>query len=106
VEGSRFFNESTGKFDSASILTFCIDIIQTNDRILAGLVDKRLTESKQSAAERLLCGYLQLCQSLLEVIPSLKDKAANECSLVTTITDFIFNTSDNRNSPRKKQLGR
>lgn len=105
-DGSRFFCEKTGVFDSARILAFCIDIIKMNHRVLSGLVDKKLTESKQSAAERLLCGYLQLCQSLLEVIPSLKDKAANECFLVTTITDFIFNTSDERSTLQKKQLGR
>ena len=40
------------------------------------------------------------------MIPSLKDKAANECSLVSTITDFIFNASDERSTLRKKQLGR
>lgn len=91
----RFFLEDSQKFDTRRILAFCIDIIKTNYSILSGQIqpqDKRLSESKQSSAERLLCGYMQLCQSILEIIPQVKGEMSKNCNLVDTVMDFIFNT--------------
>jgi hypothetical protein len=33
-----FFDESSGKFDTVMILTFCIEIIKTNYYILSGVI--------------------------------------------------------------------
>jgi len=57
----HFFDEGSQKFNTKDILIFCIDIIKTNYSILSGLIqpqDKKLSDSKQSSAERLLCGYM------------------------------------------------
>lgn len=96
AEQREFFDEKVNKFLSSDILAFCIEIVKLNHYILSGLIlqnDRKLSESKQSSTERLLCGYLQLCQSILEVIPLLKDRAANEYNLIVTITDFILNSN-------------
>ena len=105
TEKKEFFDEKVGKFHSSEILSFCIEIVKLNHYILSGLIlqnDKKLSESKQSSTERLLCGYLQLCQSILEVIPQLKGKAANECNLIVTITDFILNSNQSSQQMAQK----
>jgi hypothetical protein len=82
------------KLKASDILRFCVETINQNHQILSGTAfqaDKKIPESKLSSTERLFCGYLQLCQSILEVIPELKDKATDECNLIVTITDFILN---------------
>ena len=86
----NFFDSSSNTFFTESIMEFCIEIITTSYFILSG--KKQLSDSKQSSTERLLCGYMQLCQSILEVIPQMKSKA----NLIITITDFIF-------TPKKDQ---
>ena len=91
----HFFDEGSQKFDTKRILSFCIGIIKTNYSILSGLIqpqDKKLSDSRQSSAERLLCGYMQLCQSILEIIPQVKGEMAKNCNLIDTVMDFIFNT--------------
>ena len=62
-----FFDPISNTFFTESIMKFCIEIITTSYFILSG--KKSLSDSKQSSTERLLCGYMQLCQSILEVIP-------------------------------------
>lgn len=94
------FDAASKQFDAPKILAFSIDIVRFHHQVLsqqsAGS-EKKLSGSKQSSAERLLSGYLLLCQSVLEVIPELKNTATNEHDLINVITQFILDTSQAQN---------
>jgi hypothetical protein len=46
-------------------------------------------------AERLLSGYMQLSQSILEANPSLKESAVSDHKISDTLTKLILNTKLN-----------
>jgi len=84
-------------FDGVLILRKGIENI---DHILEVINTKQLSESRQSSAERLMGGYLLLCQSLVEGLTPLKDLASQEFGLTTILTDIVLNSSSN-NKQRK-----
>lgn len=89
------------KFNSWKILKLSIETIQNIHNILSS--SRKMTDARQSSAERLLCGYLLLCQSILETTPHLKVQAAQSFGLAETIKNFIFGSDS---EPKKNQLNK
>mmetsp|Transcript_14932 Transcript_14932/g.23131 ORF Transcript_14932/g.23131 Transcript_14932/m.23131 type:complete len:99 (+) Transcript_14932:4884-5180(+) len=67
---SAFFLPELHKFNGRHILHFCVDMLKTMSIALS--TQSKLRESQLSSLERILSGYMQFSQSLLEVLPELK----------------------------------